>query len=192
MSLVDQAETIDAAQAPAAQRRGGSASGRHPREGPRHLADLHLARLSRPRARLRARAGGAGLQARRQALGGRRQPPAALLGAARGPGAGRHVGAGLPGFDRQRAGLRAEPRRGVGDRGRGPGAGRQGRCRSRTSCRSCAGSSTTTRAACAPTTIRSCSRSTSVRGGGRATSARRNPDYYRAELDQGRRRRHRR
>ena len=30
----------------------------------------------------------------------RRQPAAALLGAARRPGAGRHVGAGLPGFDR--------------------------------------------------------------------------------------------
>ena len=69
---------------------------------------------------------GDGLQARRQAQRGRRQPPAALHGPALGPGAGRHLGAGLPGFDRLGAGLRAEPRRDVGDRRRGPGAGRQG------------------------------------------------------------------
>ena len=82
--------------------------------------------LSRQRARLRAGPGGAGLQARRQAFRGGRQPPAALFRAALGPGAGRHLGAGLPGFDRLRAGLCAGPRRDIGDRGRGPGAGRQG------------------------------------------------------------------
>ena len=55
-----------------------------------------------------------GLQARRQAVGDRRQPAAALFGAARGAEPGRHRGAGLPGLDRQRAGLRAGPRRGLG------------------------------------------------------------------------------
>ena len=78
------------------------------------------------RARLRAGAGGGGLQARRQAVRARRQPRPPLLGAAGRAGAGRHVRAALSGLDRQRAGLRARPRRGVGGRGRGPGAGRQG------------------------------------------------------------------
>ena len=40
--------------------------------------------------------------------------------------AGRHLGAGLSGFDRLGAGLRAEPRRDVDHHRRGPGAGRQG------------------------------------------------------------------
>ena len=96
-----------AAPAAAAQRPSRSPTGRHPREGPRHLADLDLARVPRPGARLRARPGRARLQARRQALGHRRQPPAALLGAGGGAGLGGMSGARLPGLDRQGAGLRA-------------------------------------------------------------------------------------
>ena len=68
---------------------------------------------------------GARISPRRQAGGHRRQPPAALLGAARRAMPRRRGGADVPGLDRQRAGLRAEPRRGLGRRRRGPGAGRQ-------------------------------------------------------------------
>ena len=57
-------------------------------------------------------------------LGDNRAAP--LLGAARRAGARRHGRAALPGLHRQRAGLRARPRRGVDRRRRGPGAGRQG------------------------------------------------------------------
>ncbi len=97
----------------------------HAREGSRHLAGVDVARVPRSRARPRARAGRAGLQARRQALGHRRQPPAALRRADGRAVPGRRVGARVPGLDRQGAGLRLEPRRGVGHRGRGPGAGGQ-------------------------------------------------------------------
>ena len=90
MSLLDSARTDDAAQAAAAQRGGEPAARRHPREDARRVADLRLGGLSRHGARLRARPRRDGLQARRQALGGRRQPAAALYGAARGAGAGRH------------------------------------------------------------------------------------------------------
>ena len=58
-----------------------------------------------PGARLRARPGRARLPPRRQAVGHRRQPAAALLGAGRGPVPRRRRGAGVPGLDRQRAGL---------------------------------------------------------------------------------------
>ena len=78
------------------------------------------------RARFRAGACRARVQARRQAFRARRQPAPPLLGAARGAGAGRHVGAAVPGLHRRRAAARAVPRRGFGGGGRGPGAGRQG------------------------------------------------------------------
>ena len=72
---------------------------RHAREGPRHLADLHLAPSATDHVRDFALGLAAhGLQARRQAVGPRRQPAAALLGAARGAGARRHGRAALPGL----------------------------------------------------------------------------------------------
>ena len=52
--------------------------------------------------------------------------PQPLFRAARGAVPRRHLSAGLSGFDRGRAGLRAEPCRDLDHRRRGPGAGRQG------------------------------------------------------------------
>ena len=101
MSLVDQAATStlpkllqrNAEQDP---KRAG-----HAREGPRHLADADLARLPRPGARLRARAGRDRVQARRQALrASATTARSSTLRAACGAGPGRHLRAGLPGFDR--------------------------------------------------------------------------------------------
>ena len=75
---------------------------------------------------LRARPGGARREARREALGHRRQPPAPLLGPDRRAGPRWRLGARLPGLDREGARVRLESRRGRHDRRRGPGAGRQG------------------------------------------------------------------
>ena len=100
MSLLDRPGPTRCPSCCSAMRRR-SARARHAREDARRLADRSTGAAYRDHgARLRARPGRDGLQARRQALGGRRQPAAALHGAARGAGAGRHVGAGLPGLDR--------------------------------------------------------------------------------------------
>src|SRR5439155_2305 len=74
-----------------------------PREGSRHLADLDVASVPRRGPRLRARPGRPRLQARRAAVGHRRQPAAALLGPGRRPVPGRSAGARLSGLDREGA-----------------------------------------------------------------------------------------
>ena len=98
MKLARASRHRHAAEAAAPQHAEVRPADRHAREGPRHLAVLFLARVLRARARFRARAGGGGLQARRQALRARRQPRPPLLGAAGRAGAGRHVRAALPGL----------------------------------------------------------------------------------------------
>src|SRR5205823_3841192 len=72
----------------------------HPREGSRDLAIVHVARVPRPRPRLRPRAGRAGVRARRSALRDRRHPSASVLGPDRRPVPRRRLGARLPGLDR--------------------------------------------------------------------------------------------
>ena len=85
--------------------------GRHPREGLRHLAVLHLARsTSSRRGSSRSGLAALGFAARRQDGDRRRQPPAALLGHARHPGARRRAGAALPGLHREGDGVHRRPR----------------------------------------------------------------------------------
>ena len=158
---------------------------RHAREDARHLADLHLDGLSRPRARLRAGPGGARASSAAtsspwSATTARSSTGAQLAAQALG-------GISVPVYQDSiatRAGLRAGPRRGVGDRRRGPGAGRQGPVAQGQAAASCAGSSTTIRAACRSTTTRSCARSTSVlEAGARVRPGQ--PGLLRAELAKG-------
>ena len=66
------------------------------------------------------------VRARRQTVGHRREPAAALLRATGGAEPRRHLGAGVPGRDRDRTRLCAGPCRNLGGGRRGPGAGRQG------------------------------------------------------------------
>ena len=122
-------------------------------------------------ARFRARPRRRGLRARRQAVGHRRQPAAALFGAARGAEPRRHRRAGLPGRDRHRARLRARPRRDLGRRRRGPGAGRQDPVAAGPAAAPASSSSTTTRAACATTTSRSLKSFEAVQAAGREFGA---------------------
>ena len=132
-----------------------------------------LARLLRARARFRAGAGGGGLQARRQAVRARRQPRRASTGRS----SRRRRSAACPcrcirTSIASELAYRARPRRGVGRRRRGPGAGRQGPLASPASCRACASSSTTTRAAWAPTTHPILKSFARAGGDGRAPSPR--------------------
>ena len=101
-------------------------------------------------------------------VGHRRQPPAPLLGAGGRPGAGRRVGAGLPGLDRQGAGLSCSNHAEVvGDRGRGPGAGRQGPVAQGPAARACARRLRGPARHVAPTDDPMLGRSTSVEEAGR-------------------------
>ena len=109
-----------------AQRAGVRESPGHPREGSRDLADVDVARVPGAGARPRPRPGRARLPPGRPPVRHRRQPAAALLGPGGRPVPRRRARARVPGLDRQRAGVRLEPRRDQRDRRGRPGAGRQG------------------------------------------------------------------
>ena len=117
-------------------------------------------------------------------LGDNRAAP--LLGAARRAGARRHVGAALPGLDRERTRLRARPCRGFGGRRRGPGAGRQGavarRRAAEPAARGLRGPARHERLRRRPI-LKSFARRARRSG---APSARSIPSYFERELDQGR------